>query len=116
MPQGCRSSPTPATPARSPDSGPFTEFAERQMSRRAYSSSAAVMPITWAEGRSTAVVVGSVAGIAVLYELVSLAHRSELATQLHSPMNVWLAAACLFVFGYGLALVAPRVARWFAMF
>jgi predicted outer membrane lipoprotein len=29
---------------------------------------------------------------------------------------VWLGAACLFVFGYGLALVAPRVARWFGMF
>ena len=61
-------------------------------------------------------VVGSVAGVAVLYELVSLAHRQQLAAQLHSPTNVWLGAACLFVFGYGLALVAPRVARWFGMF
>jgi len=62
------------------------------------------------------VVVGSVAGVAVLYELVSLAHRSELARQLHSPTNVYLAAACLFVFGYGLAQVAPGVARGFGMF
>jgi hypothetical protein len=86
------------------------------MSREAYSFRWSAMPITWAEGRGIAVVVGSVAGVAVLYELVSLAHRKELAAQLHSPTNVWLGAACLFVFGYGLALVAPRVARWLGMF
>jgi len=61
-------------------------------------------------------VVGSLAGVAVFYELVSLAHRGQLTAKLHSPGNVWLGAACVFVFGWGLALVAPRVARWFGMF
>jgi len=61
-------------------------------------------------------VVGSLAGVAVLFELVSLAHRAQLESQLHDPVDVMLGAACLFVFGWGLALVAPRVARWFAMF
>ena len=51
-------------------------------------------------------VVGSIAGVAVLYELVSLAHRSQLATKLHSPTNVWLADACVFFFGWGMALAA----------
>jgi hypothetical protein len=61
-------------------------------------------------------VVGSLAGVAVLYELVVLAHRNELATQLHSPSNVWVGAACLLVVGWGLAMAVPRVARWFGMF
>jgi hypothetical protein len=61
-------------------------------------------------------VVGSLAGVAVLYELVVLAHRSELATQLHSPGNVWVGAACLLVVGWAMAMAAPRVARWFGMF
>jgi hypothetical protein len=86
------------------------------MSRPTYSFGGGAAPITWAEGRSTAVVLGSVAGVALLYELLSFAHRSEPGAQFHSPSNVWLGAACLFVFGYGLALVAPRVARWFGMF
>jgi ABC-type dipeptide/oligopeptide/nickel transport system permease component len=60
-------------------------------------------------------VAGSLIGVAVLYELVSLAYRNELADRLHSPTNVWLAAACVFVFGWGLALVAPRAARWLGM-
>jgi hypothetical protein len=60
-------------------------------------------------------VVGSLAGVAVLYELVSLAHRGQLASRLHSTDNVWLGAACLFMFGWGLALVAPRVARGLGM-
>jgi hypothetical protein len=59
--------------------------------------------------------VGSLAGVAVLYELVSLANSEQLEARLHSASNVYIAAACLFVFGWGLALVAPRVARWFAM-
>jgi hypothetical protein len=61
-------------------------------------------------------VVGSLAGVAVLFELVSLAHRGQLEARLHSPTDVMLGAACVFVFGWGLALVAPKVARWFALF
>ena len=61
-------------------------------------------------------VVGSLAGVAVLFELVSLAHRGQLEARLHSPTNVALGAACLFIFGWGLALVAPKVARWFGLF
>jgi cell division protein FtsW (lipid II flippase) len=61
-------------------------------------------------------VVGSLAGVAVLYELVSLAHRGQLEARMHDPTNVMLGAACLFIFGWGLALVAPRTARWFGMF
>ena len=61
-------------------------------------------------------VVGSLAGVAVLYELVLLTHRHQLAARLHTPNNVWLAAACLFCFGWGLAMVAPKVARPFGMF
>jgi len=61
-------------------------------------------------------IVGSVAGVAVLYELVSLANRGQLEARLHSPSDVYIAAGCLFVFGWGLALVAPKTARWFGMF
>jgi hypothetical protein len=61
-------------------------------------------------------VVGSLAGVAVFFELVALADRGQLDAQLHAPVDVMLGAACLFVFGWGLALVAPKVARWFAMF
>jgi hypothetical protein len=61
-------------------------------------------------------VVGSLAGVAVFYELVSLAHRGQLAAKVHSPSNIWLGAACVFSFGWGLALMAPKVARWFGMF
>ncbi len=60
-------------------------------------------------------IVGSVAGVAVLYELVSLANRGQLEARLHSPTDVYIGAACLFVFGWGLALVAPKTARWFGM-
>lgn len=60
-------------------------------------------------------IVGCLAGVAVLYELVSLANREQLEARLHSPSDVYIGAACLFVFGWGLALVAPRVARWFGM-
>jgi hypothetical protein len=60
--------------------------------------------------------VGSLAGVAVLYELVSLADRGQLETHLHTASDVYIAAACVFVFGWGLALVAARTARWFAMF
>jgi len=61
-------------------------------------------------------VVGSLAGVAVLYELVSLAHGGQLEARLHSPTNVMLGAACLVFFGCGLALVAPKVGRWFGLF
>ncbi|MBV9413304.1 MAG: hypothetical protein JO148_17055 [Acidimicrobiia bacterium] len=61
-------------------------------------------------------VLGSLAGVALLYELVSVAHRGQLEARLHDPTNVMLGAACLFVFGWGLALVAPKTARWFGMF
>ena len=61
-------------------------------------------------------IVGSLAGVAVLYELVVLAHRTELASRLHSPSNVWVGAACLLVVGWAVAMAAPRVARWFGMF
>ncbi len=61
-------------------------------------------------------IVGSLAGVAVLYELVSLAHGDQLEAQLHSPSALWTGAACMFVFGMGLAMVAPRVARGFASF
>jgi hypothetical protein len=61
-------------------------------------------------------IVGSIAGVAVLYELVSLANRGQLEARLHTPSDVFIGAACLFVFGWGLALVAPKTARWFAMF
>jgi hypothetical protein len=60
-------------------------------------------------------IVGTVAGVAVLFELVSLAHRGQLEARLHSTTDVYIAAACLFVFGWGLALVAPKTARWFGM-
>ena len=60
--------------------------------------------------------VGSVAGVAVLYELVSLADRGQLETHLHTASDVYIGAACLFVFGWGLALVAPKTARWLGMF
>jgi len=60
--------------------------------------------------------VGSLAGVAVLYELVSLADRGQLEAHLHTASDVYIGAACLFVFGWGLALVAPKAARWFAMF
>ena len=58
---------------------------------------------------------GSVAGVAVLYELVSVANRGQLEARLHSPTDVYIGAACLLVFGWGLALVAPKTARWFGM-
>jgi hypothetical protein len=61
-------------------------------------------------------VVGSVAGVAVLYGLVSIANRGQLEARLHSPTDVIIGAVCLFVFGWGLALVAPKTARWFGMF
>jgi peptidoglycan/LPS O-acetylase OafA/YrhL len=61
-------------------------------------------------------VVGSLAGVALFYELVLLAHRGQLETRMHDPANVMLGAACFFVFGWGLALVAPRTARWLGMF
>jgi len=61
-------------------------------------------------------VLGCLAGVAVLFELVSLAHRGQLEARLHDPVDVMLGAACLLVFGWGLALVAPKVARWLAMF
>jgi len=61
-------------------------------------------------------VVGSLAGVAVLFELVWMSNHNQLAERFHSPDNVWIAAACFFVFGWGLALVAPRVARWLGMF
>ena len=60
--------------------------------------------------------VGSLAGVAVLYELVSMAHNDQLAARLHSPSNVWLLAVCVFVFGWGLATIASRVGRWFGLF
>ena len=50
-------------------------------------------------------VVGCLAGVAVLFELVSLAHRGQLEARLHDPVDVMLGAACLLVFGWGLALV-----------
>jgi len=58
-------------------------------------------------------VVGSLAGVAVLFQLVWITNHNQLAERFHSPDNVWIGAACLFVFGWGLALVAPSVARWF---
>ena len=61
-------------------------------------------------------VAGTLAGVAVFYELVSLAHRSQLTAKLHSPDNVWLGTACVFIFGWGVGLMAFRVARWFGMF
>ena len=61
-------------------------------------------------------IVGSIAGVAVLYELVYLANQGQLEARLHSPTDVFIGAACLFVFGWGLALVAPKTARWFGMF
>ena len=61
-------------------------------------------------------VVGSLAGVAVFFELVSLAHHGQLEARLQSPTNVMLGAACLFVFGWGLALVAPKIARWLGLF
>ena len=61
-------------------------------------------------------IVGSIAGVAVLYELVYLANRGQLEARLHTPTDVFIGAACLFMFGWGLALVAPKTARWFGMF
>src|SRR4051812_32089092 len=61
-------------------------------------------------------IVGSLAGVAVLCQIVWVADHGELAVRFHNPGNVWIAAACLFIFGWGLALVAPKVARWLAMF
>jgi len=61
-------------------------------------------------------IVGSIAGVAVLYELVWIANQGQLEARLHSPSNVFIGAACLLMFGWGLALVAPRVGRWFALF
>ena len=61
-------------------------------------------------------VIGSFAGVAVLFGLVSTANQGQLEARLHSPTDVIIGAACLFVFGWGLALVAPKTARWFAMF
>ena len=61
-------------------------------------------------------VVGSLAGLAVLFELVALANGGKLEAQLHSPTDVMIGAACLFVFGWGLALVAAHTARWFGLF
>jgi len=58
---------------------------------------------------------GSVAGVAVLYELVSVANRGQLEARFHSQTDVFIGAACLLVFGWGLALVAPKTARWFGM-
>lgn len=61
-------------------------------------------------------VVGSLAGVAVLFQLVWISHHNQLGARFGSPDNVWIAAACFFVFGWGLALVAPKVARSLAMF
>ena len=61
-------------------------------------------------------VVGSLAGVAVLFQLVWISNHNQLAERFHSPDNVWIGAACFFVFGWGLALVAPKVARWLGMF
>src|SRR4051794_25646200 len=61
-------------------------------------------------------VVGSLAEVAVFFQLVWISHHQELALRFHSPDNVWIGAACVFMFGWGLALVAPRVARALGMF
>jgi hypothetical protein len=62
------------------------------------------------------VFLGSLAGVGLLYELASMAHHHELTAQLKSVDNVWLATACMFVFGWALALVVPRSVGWFALF
>src|SRR5205823_13614327 len=61
-------------------------------------------------------VLGSIAGVAVLYELVQSAHQHELTTRFQSPTNVWVAAGALFIVGWLLTFAVPRVIGWFSLF
>ena len=61
-------------------------------------------------------VLGSIAGVALLYELVQTAHEHLLAERMHAPSNVWAAAAGLFFGGLALAYVVPRFVSWFGLF
>ena len=60
----------------------------------------------WEQAHRTAMVVAAMRPEAIVSSDLRRAHQTA----------VMLGAACLFVFGWGLALVAPKVARWFAMF
>jgi len=61
-------------------------------------------------------VLGSIAGVALLYELVQTAHHHELAERLQSPSDVWIAAGVFFLIGWMLTFAIPRVIGWFALF
>ena len=61
-------------------------------------------------------VLGSIAGVAVLYELVQSAHQHQLADRLQSPTDVWVAAGALFLIGWMLTFAVPRVVGWFTVF
>lgn len=61
-------------------------------------------------------VLGSIAGVAVLYELVQSAHQHKLADRFHSPANIWWVAAVLFIVGWLLTYAWHRVVGWFALF
>src|SRR6266568_4075135 len=58
--------------------------------------------------------VGTVAGMAVLYELVSWAAHRQLSQHLHSPSDVWLTAVLMIVIGIPAAVSFPRLVRSFA--
>ena len=61
-------------------------------------------------------VLGSIAGVALLYELVQSAHQHQLADRLHSTTDVWIGAAVFFLLGWMLTFAVPRVIGWFALF
>jgi len=61
-------------------------------------------------------ILGSIAGVAVLYELVQTAHHHQLADRLHSPADTWLAAGALFVVCFFLTMAVPRIVSWFSLF
>src|SRR5438132_12964159 len=89
------------------------------MGRRAYCQEPVPAPMPSAEIPSLEEVhmlVGAVAGMAVLYELVSWAAHRELSQHLHSPSDVWLTAILMIVIGVPAAVSFPRLVRSFAFF
>jgi hypothetical protein len=61
-------------------------------------------------------VLGSIAGVALLYELMQTAHQHQLAQRLHAPSDVWAAGAAVLFGGLAVAYVAPRFVSWFGLF
>jgi hypothetical protein len=61
-------------------------------------------------------VLGSIAGAALFYELIQTAHQHQLAERLHSPTDVWIGAGVFFLLGWLLTFAVRRIVGWFALF